>query len=47
MTLSTAQLLVLKSAILAETDQTFAGYRTSGQNTLMAAVFNRSTPLWH
>jgi len=43
MTLSTAQLPALKSAILAETDQTFAGYRANGQTPLMAAWFNEAS----
>ena len=38
--LTPEQLVILKSAILAETDPTFVGYRTNGQNTLMAAWFN-------
>lgn len=35
------QLQTLKAAILAETDPTFVGYRTNGQNTLMADWFNQ------
>lgn len=34
------QLQTLKSAIIAETDPEFVGYRTNGQTTLMAAWFN-------
>lgn len=36
-----AQLLILKDAILAETDPAFVGYRTNGQNTLMAEFYKR------
>lgn len=40
MSLSTSQLQSLKTAILAETDPTFAEYRTNGQTPLMAAWLN-------
>jgi hypothetical protein len=40
MALTTAQLATLKTAILAETDATFVGYRTNGQTTLMADWYN-------
>jgi len=40
MALTAAQLPTLKSAINAETDPTFVGYRTNGQNGLMAAFYN-------
>ena len=40
MSLTTAQLTVLKSAILAESDPVFVGYRTEGNTGLMAAWFN-------
>lgn len=38
--LTTAQLQTLKAAILAETDQEFAGYRANGQTGLMAQWLN-------
>lgn len=40
MALTSAQLLTLKTAIIAELDPTFVTYRTNGQNTLMADWFN-------
>jgi hypothetical protein len=40
MALTTAQLQTLKSAILAETDTTFVGYRTAGSTGLMADWLN-------
>lgn len=42
MALTSAQLATLKAAINAETDPTFVGYRTNGQNTLMAAWLNEA-----
>lgn len=41
MSLTTAQLQTLKSAIAAETDPTFVGYRDNGQTGLMAAFYNQ------
>jgi hypothetical protein len=42
------QLATLKAAILAETDPTFATYRTNGQNTLMANFYNvTATPAYY
>jgi hypothetical protein len=38
--LTTAQLQTLKTAIAAETDPTFVGYRTNGDNSQMAAWYN-------
>lgn len=38
--LTPAQLTTLKTAIEAETDPDFVGYRINGQNTLMAAFYN-------
>lgn len=42
MALSNAQLQTLKAAIAAETDPTFAQYRTNGQTNQMAAFFNEA-----
>lgn len=41
MALTESQAATLKAAILAETDPEFVGYRTNGQNGLMAEWFNR------
>jgi len=43
MSLTTAQLQTLKTAINAETDPTFVGYRTDGNTGLMAAWFNEAS----
>ena len=38
-----AQIQTLRTAILAETDPTFVGYRNNGQTTLMAAFYNANS----
>lgn len=48
--LSSSQLQTLKSAITAETDPTFVGYRTSGSVGLMAQWYNQphaTAKAWH
>jgi len=47
-TLTNAQLLTLKAAVLAETDSTFVGYRTANDKPSMAAWFNgaSTTVVW-
>ena len=43
MAMTPAQLQVLKTAINAETDPEFVGYRTAGQTGLMANWFNKAS----